>query len=79
MNIPPECLKKVILGERVGEDVAMGFFRLIEDTSIVGDRAVANHWDYNLELMPFKIGPYKSGGKEISSFVFRNYRHYPSL
>ena len=45
----------------------MEIFRLIEDTAIMGDRAVVNHWDYNLELGPLKIGPYQSGGKTISS------------
>ena len=79
VDIPPQCIKRVILGERVDQGVAMEIFRLIEDTAIMGDRAVVNHWDYNLELGPLKIGPYQSGGKTISSPALRNYRDYPSL
>ena len=79
MDVPIECISGVILGERVSQDITIAIFRLIESNTIRGNRAVVNHWDYNLELTGFKIGPYKSGGKEISAFTFRNYRHFPSL
>ena len=78
-ELPPGCIIRVIIGERANQYVAKEVFDLIEHTEIAGDRAVINHWDFGLERMLFKVGPYKSGGKKVSSFAFRNYRHFPSL
>ena len=78
-EIPPECIKRVIIGERVSQDLAKEVFDIIQYNDIDGDRAVINHWDFDLELMLFKIGPYESGGKKISSFGYRYYRNFPSL
>ena len=77
-EIPRDCIKRVIIGERASQDVAKKVFDIIKHTDIAGDRAVINHWDYNLELMPFKMGgPSAVGGK--SYFAFRNYRDFPNL
>ena len=78
-KIPHECIKRVIIGERVNQDGAKEVFDIIEHTDIAGDRAVINHWDYELQRMLFKLGPYESGGKKVSSFAYRFYRNFPSL
>ena len=78
-KVPPECIKSVILGERVDQDTAKEIFDIIRDNEIIGNRAVINHWDYDLELMGFKLGPYESGGKKVSSFMYRVYRNFPRL
>ena len=78
-EIPRECIKRVILGERVSNDNAKEIFDIIQDNDIIGSRAVINHWEYDLELTGFKLGPYKSGGKMISSFMYRFERNFPRL
>ena len=78
-EIPPECIKRVILGERVDNRKAKEVFDIIQDNNVVGNRAVINHWDFDLELTGFKLGPYKSGRKMISSFMYRYERNFPSL
>ena len=51
-EVPRDCIKRVIVGERAKQDVVKEIFNIIENTDIVGHRAVINHFDYNLELMP---------------------------
>ena len=75
-DVPPECIKRVILGERIDEDEAIGVFRLAQDGGFMCDRSFVNHWDYNLNL--FELA-YKKGGKTINSLVLRNYRDFPRL
>ena len=77
-KIPPECITGVILGERVAENIVMEVFRWIQHRAIAGNRAIIDHWDYDLKLWEFKF-TYMSGGREVSSPVFRNLRNFPSL
>ena len=79
IEIPPECIRRVIIGERVNQDVAKEVYDIIECTDIAGDRAVINYWDYELDLQRFKIGPLKDEPKKNSSFVYRVYRNFPRL
>ena len=78
-DIPPGCIRRAIIGERVSQEVAKEIFDIIQYNDIAGDRAVINHWDFDLKRMPFKLGPYESGGKKTSSFGYRYYRNFPSL
>lgn len=75
-DIPRECIKRVILGERSDDSVEV--CRLIgENSEIRVDQAVINHWDYNLELRPIFRAP--RSGKEVGLFAVRNYRDFPRL
>ena len=78
MDIPSRCIKRVILGERFDQSLMLDVFRKIKDTDIKGDWAYLDHWSYNLKLWPFKFS-YPSGGRIVSSPVFRNHRDFPSL
>ena len=73
-HLPPECIKGVILGERVDNSACKEIYELIEQSLISGDRAVADHWTYTLNRMPCRLA-----GDKQSWFTFRNYRHFPSL
>ena len=73
-EIPYECIKSVILGERVDNYRAKEIFDIIQDNDIIGSRAYINHWDYDLKLTRFKIRP-----KMNSWFVFRFERNFPPL
>ena len=73
-HVPPECIRGVILGERVDNLGCKEIYDLIEERQITGDRAVIDHWTYTLDRKPFKL----SGPKQ-SWFTLRNYRHFPSL
>ncbi|MDE0219179.1 MAG: DUF2971 domain-containing protein [Spirochaetaceae bacterium] len=73
-DVPPECIRGVILGERVDNLECKEIYDLIEESRITGDRAVIDHWTYALDRTPFKL----SGPKQ-SWFTFRNYRNFPSL
>ena len=75
-EIPPECIKRVILGERFDEEETFRISRLAEDADVLVARSFVNHWDYNLEL--FEIA-YKKGGKTINPLVLRNPRDFPGL
>ena len=75
-KIPPECIKRVILGERFDEDEAFKISRLAESADVMVARSYVNHWDYNLNLFETS---YKKGGRTISPPVLRNPRDFPSL
>ena len=75
-EIPHECIRSVILGERVNDHTAKEIFDIIQDNEIIGNRAVVDHWDYELKQMMFKLGPYEGGG---SSFAWRVQRNFPRL
>ena len=74
VHVPPECIRGLILGERVDNLACKEIYDLIEESRIAGDRAVIDHWTYTLDRMPFKLS-----GTRQSWFTFRNYRHFPSL
>ena len=75
-KVPPECISRVILGERFDEEETFEISRLAEDAGIPVARSFVNHWDYNLE--PFEIA-YMKGGKTINPLVLRNPRDFPRL
>ena len=75
-EVPPECIKRVILGERFDEEETFRISRLAEDADVLVARSFVNHWDYNLEL--FETA-YKKGGKTINPLVLRNPRDFPGL
>ena len=74
MHVPPECIRGVILGERVDNLACKEIYDLIEESRITGYRAVIDHWTYTLTRMHLKLS-----GTGKSWFTFRNYRHFPSL
>lgn len=77
-DIPPECIKKVIIGERVENRTAFELYCLMEGTDIVGERVSIEGWNYNLRTQPFRtLNALRKNG---SSFVaFRNFRDFPNL
>ena len=75
-EVPPECIKRVILGERFDEEEAFEIHCLAEGADFIVARSYVNHWDYNLNL--FDIA-YKKNGKTINSLVLRNHRDFPRL
>ena len=77
LDVPPECIRRVIVGERVDQKQAREIFELIVHTEIAGDRAIVRNYNYQLELMALKVGPY--GRTNMVSFAFRNYRDLPNL
>ena len=77
-EMPISCIKRVILGERFDQSTMIDIFRMIRDTKIEGDWAILDHWSYEPKLNPFKFS-YPSGGRVVSSIVFRNYRDFPNF
>ena len=75
-EIPPECIKRVILGERFNEDEAFEIYRLAERADVMVSRSYVNHWDYNLGLFGTS---YRKGDKIINSPSLRNPRDFPNL
>ena len=75
-EIPPECIERVILGERFNEDEAFEIYRLAERADVMVSRSYVNHWDYNLGLFGTS---YRKGGKIINSPSLRNPRDFPNL
>ena len=75
-EVPPECITRVILGERFDEDEAFAISRLGEGADVMVTRSYVNHWDYNLRLFETS---YKKGGRTINPPVLRNPRDFPSL
>ena len=47
MDVPEDCIKSVILGERAGHE-SLAVYKLIKNTSIQGYFAMLNHWDYKM-------------------------------
>ena len=77
-DIPQDCMKQMILGERADNSVAKDIYDLIEQTDIPGCWAVIDSWKYDMRLVPFKLGgPSSAGGKSL--FAFRNFRGFPNL
>lgn len=75
-EIPPECIKRVILGERSDDNVEICSL-IGEKSEIIVDQAVVNHWDYNLELRP--IFRAHKGRNQVGLFAIRNDRDFPRL
>ena len=75
-EVPPECIKRVILGERFDEDEAFRISRLAEGANVLVARSYVNHCDYNLRLFETS---YKKGGRTINPPALRNPRDFPSL
>ena len=58
MDVPEDCIKSVILGERAAHE-NLAIYKLIRSTSIEGYYAMLNHWDYRMSrhLLKFPSSP----------------------
>ena len=65
-DIPQDCIKQVILGERADNSIAKDIYDLIERTDIPGSWAVIDSWKYDMRLIPFKLGRSKFAGRKES-------------